>query len=219
MVTATSAQKQGGFFVKSRALLLFLIFFIALILFIVAAVHYNSATHFTTSDGGSLTISGAPGELVTVTINVGSSVNGHWASQGGLTLTLNSPSNASTLVVAPRDPDWSDTISTTADNPDSDILLTGTFMLPTNIHTVGQTISGQISGDVEYPADEGFAFTDSNKSVSIPVQLILIDASSSFLTTQLPLYTITGLGIALLLIFPAIFRFYDIRRKPSFYSM
>ncbi len=215
MVAAPSARQQGGFFVKGRGLLLFLIFFITLALFIGAGVHYNLATHFQASTGDTLAISGAPGELITITVDAGSSVDSHWASQNGLTLTLNTPSHFSTQLVAPRDPDWSDTISTSMDNPDGDMLLAGSFVLPANLNTTGQALTGQIAGDVEYPDDMGFEFQDSSKNVAVQLQLIPTDASAAFLTLQFPLYAITGLGIVLLLILPAIFRIYDMRRKES----
>lgn len=215
MAATTAGQQKVSLFIKGRGLLLFLVFLIAFLLFIPANAHYDSGTHFSATNGNPLTITGAPGELVSISVNAGSSVSGYWATDG-MTLSLNGPANFSATIVAPRDRDWSSEISTSADNPDSDMMLNGFFTIPSNLGASGQTFTGQISGNVQYPADEGFAFTESQKAVSIPVRLLLVDPTVFFLSTPFPLYAVTGLGAFVLLILPAFFRLTDVRRKSAF---
>lgn len=218
MVAATLAQQRSNFFIRSRALLLFLVFVVFFALFLAAGIHYSTSTHFTVSDGNSLAISGAPGETITVTIDAGSSVEGDWATSG-VTLSLNSLSSFSTQLVAPQDPNWSDMISTNGSEPDSEVLLSGSFTIPSDINTNTQSLTGTIGGNVLFPADEGFFYKNTLKALSIPVQLTLLNASTVFLSTQLPLYLATGLGALLLLALPAFFRLYDSRRLSPFISL
>lgn len=218
MVAATLARQRSNFFIRSRALLLFLVFVVFFALFLAASIHYSTSTHFIVSDGSSLAISGAPGETITVTIDAGSSVEGDWATSG-VTLSLNSPFSFSTQLVAPQDPNWSDTISTNGSEPDSEVLLSGSFTIPSDINANTQSLTGTISGNVLFPADEGFFYKNTLKALNMPIQLILLNASTVFLGTQLPLYLATGLGVPLLLALPAFFRLYDRRRLSPFISL
>lgn len=218
MIAAIPAQQRSNFFIRSRALLLFLIFMVAFVLFLAAGIHYSNATHFTVSDGSPLTITGAPGELITITVNAGSSVEGDWATSG-VTLSLNSPANFSTQLVAAQDPNWSDSISTSSSSPDSEVLLSGSFTIPSNIDANTQSITGAITGNVLFPEDDGFFYQNTLKSLNIPVQVTLVSASEVFLGTQLPLYLAAGLGMLLLLMLPVFFRISDSQRKSPFVSL
>lgn len=204
-------QTKEPFFHKNRGLLLFLIFLLVLILFIVTSSRYSSATKIFASNGRLLTITGAPGELIVISVDAGgSALQGDAATRNGLTLTLNSPSHFSVQLVAPHNPDWGDTILTSSNGPDeTDAIVTGSFTIPTNIDVSAQPITGQISGKVEYPGGLGLTYANQETTVTVPVRLVLVSTSTYFQTPQFPFYLVTGLGIVALLILPTLFHFYD----------
>jgi hypothetical protein len=219
MLATIPAQPRSNFFLRSRALLLFLIFVIAFALLLAASIHYSNATHFTVSDGNALTIIGAPGELVTITINVGTSIEGDWATSG-VNLSLNTPAVFSTQLVATQDPTWSsDGIATDSDSPDSEVVLSGSFTIPSNIDAKTQAVTGVISGNVLFPEDDGSFFTNTLKPLDIPVQVTLISASEVLFKEQLPLYLSAGGGLLILLALPAFFYLSDSRHRSPFVSL
>ena len=213
MVTAAPTMQKSKFLLEGRGIILFLVFLFALILFISMSVRYYNFDHVSVSPGDTLNITGAPGERIFVNINAGSSINGDWASNRGVTLTLNTL-NFSTQLVAPRSADWSDFISTQSNQQSESFTVYGSFVLPPTLATNSQAISGQIVGDVTYSADQGGGvFADGSTQINIPVQLTPITSSDVFFNQQLPLYGVTVLDIALLLATPLVFGIYDISRR------
>lgn len=171
---------------------------------IIFGIHSYGLTHFSVSANDTLTIIGSPGELVSIDINAGSSVDGEWASQDGLTLTLSSPPSFSTQLVEPKDQDWSDSIKTSMNNPDRDIILSSSLVIPSNLNANTKSITGNITGSVTFPEDGGlFDFRDSSEKINIPVKLVLTSSSTTFATTRLPLYI---LAVWVLVALPAYFR-------------
>ena len=93
--------------------------------------------------------------------------------------------------------------------------MTGSFVIPSSIDANAQSVTGQIAGDIRYPSPGGFLFSNETVSINIPVQILLLTSSASYITEQLPLHLVTGIDIVLLLATPAFFRRYDIRRKQA----
>jgi hypothetical protein len=217
MATVTNVKQKRKFLLEGRGLALFLIFFVALAAFMIASFHYHNLTHYTVSPSDTLIITGSPGELIYVDVNAGTSVNGLWASSG-LTLSLNSPAHFSAPLIASKEVSWSDTILTETClgcSPDASIDMPGWFVIPTTLTANAPVITGQIAGDVIYPADQGFAFSDTTDQLAIPVRLTLESSTTTFTSGEFPLYLVTGADVLLLLAVPALFRLYDIRRKPG----
>src|SRR5579863_9777695 len=213
MVTAAPTMQKSKFLLEGRSIILFLVFLVALIFFIGMSVRYYNFDHVSASPGDTLNITGAPGERFFVNINAGSSINGDWASNGGVTLKLNTL-NFSTQLVAPRSVDWPDFISTQSNQQSESFIVYGSFVLPPALATNSQVISGQIVGDLTYPADQGGGvFADASTQINIPVQLTPVSSSDMFFNQQLPLYGVTVLDIALLLATPLVFGIYDASRR------
>src|SRR5262249_2151190 len=157
------------------------------------SIRYYNFTHYTASPDSTLTVTGSPGQRIFITIHPDNSINGLWASQAGFTLALNSPSRFSTQLVAPKDPSWSDSIST-KNSSDESISITGSFVIPPSIDAKAQSVTGQITGDVHYPSSVGLFFTDVSKNINIPLQILLLTSPASYATEQLPLHLVTGIG-------------------------
>ena len=214
MIATAPAKPQNSFLLEGRGLILFLVFLLALVGLIIFGASYNSSTHYSAASGTPLTITGAPGETVFITINAGNSINGLWASSGGISFSVSSFSTPAIGIAAPKDPSWSDSIETDSKSTDDPINISTSLVIPTPSNPSMTTITGQISGDISYP-DESFygSFEDKSTNVSIPVRIILIPASTVFVSEQLPLYVATGLGILLLLAVPLACRVYDNQRR------
>lgn len=214
MIATASAKPQNSFLLEGRGLILFLVFLLALVGLIIFGTSYNSSTHYSVTSNAPLTITGAPGETVFITINAGNSINGLWASSGGLSFAVSSFSTPAIEIAAPKDPSWSDNIETDSKSTDDPINISTSLVIPAPSNPSVATITGQISGDISYPNESFFgSFEDKSTSVSIPVKIMLIPASTVFVSKQLPLYVATGLGILLLLAVPLAFRIYDNQRR------
>ncbi|HEY3992511.1 MAG TPA: hypothetical protein VGM01_06470 [Ktedonobacteraceae bacterium] len=213
MVTTTSVKHRGTFLLEGRGIMLFLAFLVTLICLIFFGSRSYHFTHYSVSPGSPLIITAAPGQKIFLVLNAGTSLNGLWSSPQGLAITLNSPANFSTQVVAPQEPGWSELIGT-GNSAGEPIVIDGSFLVPTPDNPSASTVTGQIIGNVVYPDPDDFgSYHDQPVNISIPVTILLVSPSVVFADEQLPLYLSSGAGILLLLLIPAVCRTYDIQRK------
>lgn len=213
MEIAIPVKQKGKFLLEGRGLILFLAFLITFIGVVALANRFYHFTHYTATQASPVVMVAAPGQKIFLTFNLGNSLNSDWGSPGGLRITLNSPVGFSSQVVTPQEPDWSGFMQTSNSAGDP-MIITGSFTVPTPDNPASSTLTGQISGDILYPdPDPSGIYHDQIIHVAIPVSILLISPSAIFSSEQLPLYTVSGAGILLMLLIPVLFRVYDTRRK------
>ncbi len=215
MINVTPPVRKRTFFIQGRGFILFVALFVALACFISFKSHAESYTRYSTMANGRLDITAAPGQEISLTIIAGQSLNGFWASTG-LYLTLDSPVHFYAPVVARHDANWDDLIQTDADYPAEDIVMDGSFIVPSP-DTIGtSTLRGKVSGAITYPIAQGSTYyREQVTPLSIPVVIHLISPSTAFVWEQLPLYLAGSASILLLLAIPVFYRIYKLKGKRS----
>lgn len=213
MINVTPPVRRRTFLIQGRGLILFVALFVALTCLISFKGHAESYTHYSTFSNVSLDITAAPGQEISVTIIAGQSLNGFWASPG-LNFTLDSPANFFTPVVAPHDDKWSHFIQTDADHSDEEIVMDGSFTVPTPDTAGTSVLRGKVSGAITYPISQGSTYyRDQVTTLSIPVVIHLISPLTAFVWEQLPLYLAGSASVLILLAILVFYRIYKVKSK------
>jgi hypothetical protein len=213
MINVTPPVRKSTFLIQGRGLILFVALFVALACLISFKSHAESYTRYSAFPGAPLSITAAPGQEISVTITAGPSLNGFWYSTG-LNITLDSPASFSAQVVVPHDDNWGSLFQTSKDTPNEDIVMDGSFTVPTPGTAGMSVLRGKISGGLTYPISYDVAyFRDQVTSLSIPVIIQLISPSTAFIWEQLPLYLAGSSSILILLAIPVFYRIYKVKRK------
>lgn len=213
MINVTPPVRKSTFLIQGRGLIFFMALFVALACLISFKSHAESYTHYSAFPNVPLNITAAPGQEIFVTITADQSLNGFWASTG-LSLTLDSPASFFAPVVAPHDDNWGSLFQTSLDTPNRDIVMDGSFTVPTPGAAGMSVLRGKISGGLTYPVSEDVAyFREQTTTLSIPVVIQLILPSTAFVWEQLPLYLAGSASILILLAIPVFYRIYKVKRK------
>jgi hypothetical protein len=126
-------------------------------------------------EGGTLTLSGEPGERVEFRFeSVG--VGGHWASPNGLSISLEEPESnfrAELPLLAPRARDWDRVVSHRGSSDDR-VSIPVSLQLPPDPRFVHRRLRGIIKGSVEIPRIAG---------------------GSGFRTETIPVYKVIGVHV------------------------
>lgn len=213
MINVTPPVRKSTFLIQGRGLLLFVALIVALACLISFKSHAESYTRYSAVPNVPLNITAAPGQEIAVTIIAGQSLNGFWASIG-LSLTLDSPARFFAPVIAPHDDNWGHYLQTSQDNPNEDIVMDGSFTVPSPGSAGVSVLRGKISGDITYPVSEDVAyFREQTTTLSVPIVIYLISPSTAFIWEQLPLYLAGSASILILLAIPVFYRIYRVKRK------
>ena len=135
-------------------------------------------------DASSIALTGAPGKNAGFNLT-GTSVQGYWASDNGLSLALHNDSGFSqTFRVAPQQADtWGDTISWSCNGGNcpaaNGFSVHAEFTVPPSLAgSEGQALSGTLTGDVYSPQQSGDSFTNDQTDVNIPVTVKLVNPAA-----------------------------------------
>lgn len=165
--------------------------------YIITARNYTNHHSFVVQDGRPFKATMARGTNMTLELDVNGPIGGHWASDSGLTLTLDGI-NEPLAFTGPREQDWGDQFTTTTssdDTSDNDKAeITGTIALPASISGPEQrTLSGTLSGNITYP-EGGMFFQNQTEDISVPIQVQLLPQGSFLWSSgDLLFYAFSGL--------------------------
>ncbi len=122
-------------------------------------------------NNSTLTATVIPGEPLFVAAQL-SSLNGKWATTG-LAVTLDH--YPSSTVHQPKARNWGSEVSTSRDDPNSDILAGGVFTVPDV--PAGTRLTGSLVGDVTYPSAGSIMFTTLEKTIRVQLALTVAPES------------------------------------------
>jgi hypothetical protein len=171
--TALARTEQSKKRLSGKLLIIALLGFIITIPGYIFFTHtYASNYAFLASNGKLLKVTTARGETVTLGLQVEHGIDRHWASNQGLTLTLDGVSTP-LQVVEPKEKDWDDTINTNRSLENMTFIVKGQLTIPSSIGGPEQrTLSGMLNGSIDYPAG-GHFFENRTVDIYIPVQIQL----------------------------------------------
>lgn len=200
--------------VKQEVWRFFLVVSLAILIgfaFVVMANTYAQNFRYIGNNYQHLNIITTREETISLHINVGRSINGLWASEQGLRLTLTH--GGSFFVVPPKGENWGDSITTSKDREQSPTVVIGNFMLPSSVVELQQhEFDGVISGDVTFPISMGYYLSSSGAKVNIPVHLEVKERNSApWLRDEITFYAVALAGCLLFIGLPWLLRFYDAR--------
>lgn len=113
-------------------------------------IHGGTPSYSVSVSTSSIALQAVPGHNVDLGLT-GGSLQGNWASDGGLTLTLN---GTAFQLVESKSPDWGDSIEYCSgagcQNPPDNFTIPASFTLPSS-YTPGATESGTLTGDLITP--------------------------------------------------------------------
>ena len=121
-----------------------------------------------------LNLEGAPGDKLRFTIQR-DSVKGEWATEKGLTMTLDGDS---TLLVKPRKKRWGDSIAYSARRTDHDYKINTSITVASTAHP-GETLQGRITGKILRPSGGSSGFSDTSDTVNIPIEIDVVSAEAA----------------------------------------
>ncbi len=141
-----------------------------LVLLLVLSEDIGNQGGVSIDNGETLRLSGASGGFVRFEMYY-SGLSDNWASSTGITLTLDGDA-ASTMVVNPRTKNWTNSVKIYPSQSSSVDRIQGSFSIPRYSAPFPRTITGIITGEVEYPvgAERG-GFRDQRRNLEIPVIL------------------------------------------------
>ncbi|HEU5229681.1 MAG TPA: hypothetical protein VFU49_17820 [Ktedonobacteraceae bacterium] len=144
--------------------------------YILSARNYATHTGFLAQNGQLLKVRTTRGKTIALGVEVPQeNLGGLWASDQGLTLTLEGI-NTPLTVVEPKQRSWGDSIQ---DATIPSFTLNGSVTIPESIGNPEQrTLSGQLNGTVTYPAPKLFSFVEHTVEIRVPVQFQLVPPGS-----------------------------------------
>lgn len=131
-------------------------------------------------EGGSLVRPASPGERVEFQFEQ-TTVDGHWASPTGLSLTLQNSEGKFRVtfpLVPARKKEWSETI-TYSQRSNHKVSIPVSFDVPTSQQLIGQTLSGSIAGIVEFPEGQRDGFVNRTVDLQTPVEITVVSPDES----------------------------------------
>jgi len=195
MVSSPPARKLTRSQKSAMYLGIAMIGFLGVLIFLFLLVVNPGAQYSSDLRSSSVAAEGVPGQTVDLSLT-GTSIEGQWASQNGLSLAL---SDGKTLQVTGPVPDtWNSTISC------SDYCSTQGFSVPARFSVPatarpGQTLTGSLTGDVYSPQPSGPSnFSNTSNSVNMTVTVQVITSSAQRKIPGIALLISFGIGVLFL---------------------
>ena len=165
--TLTGSQKSAMYL----AIAVFAFFGAIIFLFLLVA---NPPTPYSSSLGSSsVAVQGVPGQKVDLSLT-GTSIEGHWASQQGLSLAL---SGKTLQVTGPVTDTWNSTIRCSDYCSTQGFSVPASFTVPATA-TAGQTLTGSLAGDIYSPQPSGpSSFSNPGKSIRLTITVHVVTSS------------------------------------------
>jgi hypothetical protein len=152
------------------------VFVLAMVASIPVGRAYVARHRFTAENNAALAFRAPAGDRVLIGVRLHNSINGLWASTGGLTLTLTGRDPVT--VRGPAEQSWGEAITTKHDTDPENFAIAGAFTIP-DLGARGGTLDGQLTGDVVYPTSGGFGFRNETASISVPVEVTVLPRSEA----------------------------------------